>query len=136
MARRSELADSLVDTIGLEAAKRLVREYGGKQIKIPDGSGRAGSFSAWLDEALGIEAARALKAVFGGESITVPMLYDQMLVARNRLILADYDGALSMLELVRKYQLSERQIRTILNSPMGDDTLGRRVVDDRQLGLF
>lgn len=136
MARRSELADTLVETIGLEAAQRLVREYGGKQIKIPDGSGRAGTFSAWLDEALGIEPARALRATFGGECITVPMLYAQMLAARDRLIVTDYDGALTMLELVRKYHLTERQIRTILNRPVGDETLGQRVVDDRQMGLF
>ena len=136
MAKRSELADTLVETIGLEAAQCLVREYGGKQIKIPDGSGRAGAFSAWLAEALGVEAARKLKAVFGGESITVPMLYDQMLAARNRLIVADYDDGLIMLELVRKYKLTERQIRTILNRPAGDATLGQRLIDDRQLGLF
>lgn len=136
MARRSELADTLVETIGLEAAQCLVREYGGKQIKVPDGSGRAGAFSAWMDEALGVEPARALRATFGGECITVPMLYAQMLAARDRLIVADYDAGLSMLELVRKYKLTERQIRTILNRPAGDASFGQRVVDDRQMGLF
>ena len=136
MARRSELADSLVDAIGLVAARRLVREYGGKQIKIPSGSRPGGTFCAWLDESLGVEAARALKATFGGETITVPMLYDQMLAARNRLIVADFDGGMSMLELVRKYELTERQIRTILKQPAGDDTLGQRVLDDKQMGLF
>lgn len=136
MAKRSELADDLVETIGYEAAKCLVRAYGGKQIKIPDGSGRADTFSRWMDEELGLEAARALRARFGGDRITVPMLYDQMLTARNRLIVADYDGDMTMLELIRKYQLTERQLRTILNSPIGDDSFGPRVVDDRQLGLF
>lgn len=136
MAKRSELADTLVETIGLEAAQHLVREYGGKQIKIPDGSGRAGAFSAWLDEALGIEPARALRATFGGETITVPKLYAQMLAARDRLIVADYDASMTMLELVRKYSLTERQLRTILNRPAADDSFGGRVVDDRQLGLF
>lgn len=136
MAKRSELAETLVETIGLEAAQRLVREYGGKQIKIPDGTGRAGAFSAWLDEALGIEPARALRAMFGGECITVPMLYAQMLAARDHLIVADYDGGLTMLELVRKYRLTERQLRTILNRPAGDTSIGQRVIDDRQLGLF
>lgn len=136
MAKRSRLADTLVDTIGLEAARVLIKEYGGKQIKIPDGSRRGGAFSAWLDEALGVEAARALKATFGGEEITVPVLYDQMLAARNRLIVADYEAGLCMLDLVRKYRLTQRQIRTILNTPLGDDMFGQRVVDDRQMGLF
>lgn len=136
MAKRSKLADTLVDTIGLDAARQLISAYGGKQIKIPDGSRRGGAFSVWLDEALGIEAARALKAVFGGEEITVPMLYDQAMAARNRLIVADYESSMSMLELVRKYHLSQRQIRTILNSPIADDSYVARVVDDRQMGLF
>lgn len=136
MAKRSELAEAIVAAIGLEAAQCLVREYGGKQIKIPDGSGRGGTFSAWLDAALGVEPARKLRAAFGGDCITVPMLYDQMLAARNSLIIADYDSGLSMLEMVRKYRRTERQIRTILNSPLGDATLGGCAVDDRQLGLF
>lgn len=136
MAKRSRLADTLVDTIGLEAARVLIKEYGGKQIKIPDGSRRGGSFSAWMDEAMGVEAARAMRFVFGGEEITVPVLYDQMLAARNRLIVADYVEGMNMLALVRKYHLTQRQIRTILNSPAGDELLGQRVVDDRQMGLF
>lgn len=136
MARRSKLADTLVETLGLDAARVFIGAYGGKQVKIPDGSRRGGAFSVWLDEALGVEAARALKAVFGGEEITVPMLYAELIAARNRLIVADYEAGMSMLELVRKYHLSQRQIRTILNSPIDDDSYVARVVDDRQLGLF
>lgn len=136
MAKRSEIADILVEGMGLEATKTLVRYFGGKQIKIPDGSGRAGVFSQWLDENLGIPAANWLRGTFGGSSITVPMLYDQALCARNRQIVADYDGGLSMLEIIRKYNRTERQIRTILNSPIDGDSFALPVVDDRQLGLF
>ena len=135
MAKRSRLADTLFETIGLEAAKVLINAYGGKQIKIPDGSRRGGTFSTWLDEHLGLDAANSLRSVFGGEAITVPMLYDQMLAARNRNIVADY-GVISMLEMVRKYRLSQRQIRTILNSPLADEEFGECVKDDRQMGLF
>lgn len=133
---KTDIVRTLVETIGLGATQRLVQEFGGKQLRIPDGSGRTGTFSTWLDEALGIEAARKLRAMFGGESITVPKLHAQTLAARDRLIVADYDGGLPMIELIRKYSLTQRQIRTILCRPAGDDSLVQRVVDDRQLGLF
>lgn len=136
MARRSEIAEAIVEAIGLGPAQCLIQHYGGKQIQIPDGSGRGGVFSLWLDKELGVEAARQLKAMFGGERITVPMCKAQLLSARNALIVADYDQGRSLLELVRKYQLTERQIRTILNTPLGDARIGTAVVDDRQMGLF
>lgn len=136
MARRSELAETLVELLGMDAAKILVRDYGGKQIKVPDGSGRAGNFSQWMDEALGKVAADRLRSTFGGEVITIPRLYDQMLNARNRLIVADYDQGLGMVALVRQYGLTERQIRTILNRPLRDAPAPRVKVDDSQMALF
>ena len=136
MAKRSETAEALVDAIGFDATMRLVAVLGGKVIKIPNGLGKAGAFCALLDEVLGTEPARCLKLRFGGEKMHVPMMTDQVKAARNRLIVADYDSQMVMLALVRKYSLSERQIRTILNSPPAEETALRRVVDDRQLGLF
>ena len=136
MAKRSETAEALVEAIGFDATMRLVAVLGGKVIKIPNGLGKAGAFCALLDEILGVEAARCLKARFGGEKMHVPMLSAQIKAARNRLIIADYDNRVAMLSIVRKHELSERQIRTILNSPPAEETALRRVVDDRQLGLF
>jgi hypothetical protein len=136
MEKRSSLAAALVDGIGYEATMVLVRELGGKRIKVPDGSGRQGAFSAWLDENLGLQAAARLRATFGGEDISVPKLTQQAKDARNALIVADYNGGMSMLEMVKKYDLCERQLRDIINRPVVEATLGRGVVDDRQLGLF
>lgn len=136
MGRRSETADALMDAIGAAATMALVRHYGGKVVRIPDGSGRPGPFSAWIEAHLGAEAALGLSATFGGEALAVPKLAAQARAARNRLLVKDYDAGLGMLELVRKYDLTERQIRTILNRPAEADTLGRGAGDDKQLGLF
>lgn len=136
MAKGNELADAMVKAIGLEATRTLVRAYGGKRIKVPNGRGRPGSFSAWLDENIGLEAARCFRAAFGGEDIGVPKLYAQAIAARNRIIIGEYDGGKSMHDLVRDHDLTERQIRNILNSPVGDDSFDMRAVDDRQMGLF
>lgn len=136
MAKRSDIAEQLVDAIGLEATQALIKAYGGKQIVVPDGTGRAGAFSAWLDATLGRQASDALRRTFGGERFTVPRGYAEALNARNRSIVADYDGKMDMLGLIQKYSLTERQLRTILNQPQQDDAPRRAVVDDRQMGLF
>jgi hypothetical protein len=136
MARRSETVDDLVEAIGLTATQALIKGYGGKQVVVPDGSGRAGAFSAWLDEFLGITAAGALRHTFGGERLTVPIGYAQALDARNRAIVGDYDGGMGILDLIQKYRLTERQLRTILNRPLDDEAAQRAAVDDKQLGLF
>lgn len=136
MAKRSEIAAILVEGMGIEATMTLVRSFGGKMLSIPRGTGVRGVFIEWMDLNLGPVAAIWLRTTFGGERLTVPMLYDEVLASRNRLIVADYDAGVPMLELVRKYNLSERQIRTILSSPLSDSILGGSVVDDRQMMLF
>lgn len=136
MKERRELAEAMIEAIGLEATRTLVRLYGGKRIKVPSGKGKPGSFSAWLDDNLGLEAARRFRATFGGEDIAVPKLYAQLIAVRNRLIVEDYSAGLAMLDLVMKHQLTERQIRSIINRPLADIDFALPVVDDRQMGLF
>jgi len=133
---QEKTVEMLVETLGLEGALCLMQAYKGKQITIPDGTGRAGTFSTWLDENLGVEGARKLRARCGGERLTMPMLKDQARHARNRLLIADYDSGMVILDLIHKYDISERQIRTILNCPAPDIVILSRPVDDRQLGLF
>lgn len=136
MAGKQETVGMLVEVIGLEATLRLIQEYKGKQITIPAGTGKAGAFSAWLDDNLGVEAARRLRARCGNERITVPMLKENARLARNRMLVADYDGGQPMLELIHKYDLGERQIRAILNSPQPAGGVVVPVRDDKQMGLF
>lgn len=117
MVQRSETADQIVITIGFEAASKLFKAYGGKQVLIPNGLGRPGPFSLWLKENLGEAAVDALQRNFGGERITVPKGKVFAMIARNRHIVADYNAGTPLLDLVRKYDLTERRLRTILNQP-------------------
>lgn len=117
MAKGSEVADHIVDAIGVSAAKMFFTYYGGMQVHIPDGSGRPGLFVERLIDLLGEPAYKSLIARFGGERITVPKGHAAALIARNRRIVADYSAGTPMLELVQRYDLSERQIRSILNRP-------------------
>lgn len=136
MAKRSDIAADMIRAIGFEPTQVLIKGFGGKQIRIPGGSGREGALGAWLDENLGSAAATALKAHFGGERLTVPRGYAEALNARNRSIVADYDAGMNILDLIKKYSLTERQLRTILNQPLADEAPRLAPVDDKQLGLF
>ena len=114
---RCELADTIVGVVGCTAAARLFSYYGGIVIKIPNGKGKPGLFVARLIELLGEDGYQKLIAVFGGERICVPRGKAAALIARNRKIVADYDAGISRNELARRYDLTSRQITTILGRP-------------------
>lgn len=118
MTQGSTIAEELTRVLGADLAGRLFNAYGGKQIAVPDGTGRPGPFVEALIELLGDEGFKKLIALFGGERMTVPKGHAQAMIARNRLIVADYTAGASLLELVRKYGLTERRIRSILGSPV------------------
>jgi Mor family transcriptional regulator len=136
MAKRSGIADQLVEAIGLAATEVLIKAYGGKQIVIPSGKGQARAFSDWLDVAMGSQAAAKLRRTFGGERLTVPLCFAQAIAARNRQVVDDYSSGMDMLQLIQKYKRSERQLRTVLNQPVVEANEAGRPQDDRQLGLF
>lgn len=114
MAKPSAIADEIVSVIGYAPAKVFFAHFGGKVVTIPFGMRRDGSFVERLIELLGEPAFNALVGRFGGERMAVPKGHAAALIARNRQIVADYDAGARMLELVRRYSLTERQIRSIL----------------------
>lgn len=118
MVKHSGIAADIVAVVGFEKATRLFAHYGGKQLKIPFGTGRAGAFTEHLLKLLGEDGYKAMAARFGGESMTMPKGKAAALIARNRQIVADYDSGTPMLSLVLRYDLTERQIRTILGRPI------------------
>lgn len=129
------LVDQLIDAIGVDATEVLLRGFGGKIMRIPYGRGTAGVFTDWLVNNIGQVATQALIGRFGGERLALPKDQATLLASRNALIVEDYDAGMSMIELVRKYDRTERQIRTIIGRPVLK--IDRKpVVDDRQLGLF
>ena len=70
-----------------------------------------------------------LAAYANGSNLYFPTISSCIEPARNRRIVAEYTGR-NILELGRKYRLSERQIRHIISSsPQGDE-------DENQLTLF
>ena len=118
---RCELAEEIISVIGKEAAMRLFNSHGGMVVKIPTGTGKGGAFVQQLIELIGETGYKSLIARFGGERLAIPKGKAMALLTRNRAIVADYCAGSSSHELVRRYRLTMRQIRTILSSPTEPD---------------
>lgn len=67
-----------------------------------------------LLEALDAENVYKLMSVYGGDTIFIPKIDKILAVARNENIKKDFYSGLSYSQLVAKYGLTNRHIRTIL----------------------
>lgn len=86
-----------------------------------------------IAEVIGLEAALLLVSVRGGEAVYIPKGDKVARLARNRAILAEFDGA-NHRALARKYDLTVVMIRNIVNDhPKSGAGADAR---PRQLSLF
>ena len=109
---------------------RHLRQRMGDLVRLPEAAWPALSELSGdmllVAELVGIERALLLAQVFDGTPIRLYNMRTWIRRHRDRCIRADYDsGSYTVIELARKYHLSDRQISNIL---------GR--ADDRQLNLF
>jgi hypothetical protein len=136
---RDAVLKGLIDALGREAALRLVDACGGEAHRVPKKPKR------WVIDALGRADALRFCQAYGDTWITIPKAERWKRAERNRQIHADYDQSkLTVHQLVRKYRLTEKQIRTILDNPVeacDDYGFGVEVAhypngDSRTLDLF
>jgi hypothetical protein len=115
----------IVALIGLEAALKLVKAYGGVRLYVP----KKIDADHPLVELIGYPAARALAAEFGGQPhFDIPKCEAALREARNRQIRQDRAMGHSIRELALKYRLTERGIEKILGAGL--------LRDERQAELF
>lgn len=105
-------------TIGAEAAAKLVAEYGGTRLYVPYTLKQ----NHRLYQLLGQEIARQLSSEFGGMTVDISRAVMLKIGQRNKLILADRAAGMSQSRIARKYRLTERTIRTITNSTVKPST--------------
>jgi hypothetical protein len=116
----------VVEIIGEAAALKLVERFGGTTPRLP--AIRNINPDNELAQCIGIEALTELvKATGGGRWMYVAKCARSLRDARNREIVQLYSESVPVVELARRYHLSDRQIWNIL---------GSTVVDDRQVSLF
>lgn len=122
MAARAIAGDDamaeLVAAIGAGAARQLARTFGGTAVYVPRSIGDHHPLCA----AIGRPAADALAAWTGGSSIAVPKRPER----RARVQELHRAGALTIAEIARETDYSERHVYRLLSD----------ADDDRQLGLF
>jgi hypothetical protein len=116
--------DLIASTIGVAAALALVKKEGGKIRRVPDKP------SDWLLIALPEDehpgAAKAFCGMFRQSIMTIPKAMAWRRAQRDRQIIAAYDGGATVHELVEEHDLTEKQIRIILNRPTPELTPGEQ----------
>lgn len=104
--------EDIKQVIGCEAAALLVSQFGGcSPLYIPAKLNPEHP----LCQLLGEEAAQQLSNEFAGPSVEIPRNVALQIEQRNRLIMADREAGMTQNELARKYQMTTRNIRNILN---------------------
>lgn len=125
------LPDSLreiVDLIGLGATMKLVEQYGGIRVKIPESCRR----NSELTKCVGIEASRKLTDVYGGDRLELPLMLKALLTIRDLEINQRLDAGESMSKLARQYHMTRRNILYI-RSRHHDEPVNEQ---NRSLSLF
>jgi hypothetical protein len=114
MAKSGVLPESMVEIksiVGLQGVMTLLNKCGGTRIFIP----RKLKDQHKLTTLLGLEAAQKMSAYFGGETLTIVRGSRANKSLRNCEIINRYDNGEKVPKLAMAYELTERQIYTILS---------------------
>jgi len=106
--------EALSETIGEAHILTLSQHLGGVRLYIPAKL----STGHVLSVCLGTELGAQVCAEFAGLGIDIPRLTAYHREKRNVKIIAEFDAGMSSRALALKYQMTERNMRKILNKPM------------------
>lgn len=128
------MPDSLVfitKLIGVAHVLALIESFGGTNLVIPRKQGIA--INNEIAAVIGVERLKAIaeQHQLGGTTLEIPVATSITQQMRNRLI-CQQAARMSRSKLARRYNLTIRQIRTIINQPK--EIKSKR--DDRQQDLF
>ncbi|GEM_PF-377285 len=115
--------------IGVEAALNLIQAYGGTCVFIP--SKHALNINHDITHVIGLNALKSLSEQLGGGNIEVPMGTPITVAMRNKAIRDYAQKEKSKPKLARRFGLTLRSIRAILNSEEKSKSN-----DDRNYDLF
>ena len=106
------LVIEVIDIIGRGPAEQLVEQFGGVRVFIPRTIGRDHKIA----KIIGIEPALKLSMHFGGEVLSIPKCRSMRVHTRNKEIVAAYQQGAKVNDLARSYDVTDRQIYSILSS--------------------
>lgn len=124
------LLQTISEQIGLAATLRLVELYGGSDLFVPKRFDKEHALVA----AIGMEACEQLSLSYDSTTLYIPRCVRAIRAARDYEINERYlNEQIDQRQLAKMYELTVRQIRTIVNSPA---SLLRTQAPDAQLALF
>ena len=111
------IEEEIVRVIGAEAAAQIFEHFGGMVLKVPVGRYPHGVTISRIKNLIGEDACSKFIEHFGGERLSVSKGMAHTRAVRNKKIIADYDAGVPFNELIRRYRLTTRHLRSILNTP-------------------
>ena len=113
----------VVNLIGLKLTLDMVREFGGQVITIPRyQNGKGAALFAKIEKVIGVKNTFLLSDYFYGDKFTIPKFTRFDRVLRNLSMIRDFEAllkttsaTLATSELVRKYEMTTRQVDVIVN---------------------
>lgn len=108
-----EAMQQLAAVVGLGATKKILAGYGGLNLYIPK---KGFPPSHPLRQQLTVDEQKDLVAAYQSSTIRIPYTRSALAKARIRVITADYENGLSVLDLRKKYQLHPDYLRRIIRA--------------------
>lgn len=113
----------IAETIGVEAALHLIETYGGTVIFVP--SKHALTINHDIARVIGLNKLHILAAQFGNTTLEIPKGNPILLAVRNYQI-RELAKKETKPKLARKFNLTLRTIRSIVNKPAGQTSVSTR----------
>ncbi|MBY0574686.1 MAG: hypothetical protein K2P84_13490 [Undibacterium sp.] len=123
----------LIRLIGEAATLKLLecKHLGGGIFLFPKSELHQGAQSyAYLVDIVGVNNTQRLVAYFNGEEVYLPKLTQRYIKARNKRIVLAYNNGKSLRELIREFELCDRQLRKILKYTDMTDAVKTVVVQE------
>lgn len=106
------MIDTLIELIGIDAARNLAVVYGGTRFYIGESQLCFMRLTVMMSEA----NARKLITEFKGTTIEIPRFADAIKKERDVEVRADQDSGMSVRDIALKHEITERGARMILNN--------------------
>ncbi|THA10481.1 Mor transcription activator family protein [Rodentibacter pneumotropicus] len=116
-----EVVLEMVELVGFADMEKIVHQFGGTNFLFSDGR----VYFPKLKALIGLESAVKLRRYFKSERVYIPRCEVALRLLRNERLKADFDfltqmekksGRMAMLELCKKYQLSDRHAWDIVRT--------------------
>jgi len=113
------ILNEIAEVLGTKIALMISDEFGGMNIYLAKWSGdksKQGRSISALIKCIGESATKQLCQLYGGSHITIPSCKNLVKKMRNKAICTEVNRGVKREDIVRKYGISDRRIRSIVSN--------------------